>query len=181
MANLKRRFAFKRWVPDIGDNREQEPKNQLALELAVHLTTEQMEELDEALTTVPSVDYSDLEEAFTAAADDEARREINRKSTARMLDTLRDVRVKAFEPYVRIVGGPHTINGAPLNTVADYIGFAGTSRDGGTLMVGELLAALRAFNSLSGADEVFSVRRSGGSASTGTPSVVKDSAPTGGQ
>lgn len=181
MANLTRSYAFRRWVPDIGDNREQEPKNQLALELAVHLTTAQMDEVEAALLRVPEVDFGDLEEAFRTASTPEERQEINRQSTARMLDTLLAVRTKAFEPYVRVVGGPHTINGQPLASVRDYIAFAQSCRDGGTLMVGELLAALRAFNSLTGHNEVFSQRRSGGSAGTGTPSVVKDSAPTGGR
>lgn len=181
MANLTRSYAFRRWVPDIGDNREQEPKNQLALELAVHLTTTQMEEIEAALLRVPEVDFSDLEAAFAAAETPEAKQAIDKQSTARMLEVLCSVRTKAFEPYVRIVGGPHTINGQPLTTVHDYIAFAQSCRDGGTLMVGELLAALRAFNSLTGHNEVFSQRRSGGSAGTGTPSVVKDSAPTGGR
>lgn len=180
MANLTRRHTFKRWVPDIGDNREQEPKNQLALELAVHLTMEQMDALDDALSVVPTIDLSAEEAAFAAATTEEEKREINRKSEEKTLQVLADLRIQAFKPYVRVVGGPHTINGEPLNDIGDYIRFAQTARDAGTLMVGELLAALRSFNSLRGADEVFSLRRSGGSASTGSPSVVKDNAPTGG-
>lgn len=174
MANLTRRFTFKRWVPDIGNNRELATKDQLALELAAGLTMEQMDALDEALSAVPELDLSAEEAAFNAAETPEEKRRINGESEKKMLAALAGVRTKAFEPYVRIVGGPHTIEGAPLETLAHYIDFAQTARDGGTLMVAELLTALRAFNSLQGPQELFSLRRSGGLASTGSPSVVKD-------
>jgi len=177
MTTLKRRHAFKRWVPDLGENRELPEREQLALDLAVHLTLQQMEDLNSDFAKIPDVPMDALRARFDAASTDEEREAINRETSDVVMGALARARTQALEPYVRIVGGPHTVNGTPLETVGDYVLLAQTARDGGTLMLGELLSALRAFNSLRGPDELFSLRRSGGSVSTGTLSVVK-AAPT---
>lgn len=172
MANLKRRFHFRLWAPDIGENRDLEEGPALFLELATGLTQAQLTAVTEAVTqptAIPPLSEGLTGEALAAAV--EARWQANLKA-------LRDLLVGALGPYVRIHGGPHTVDGLPLGTLEDYLVLAQGAADFGAAAINELISALRSFNSFSGPDQLFSLRRSGGSASTGKPSVVKDSSPT---
>ncbi len=87
---------------------------------------------------------------------------------------------EAFEPYVRVIG-ENTVNGKPLNTVADYFALVTNTSTRGAGAIGGLLGEVMRLNSVTGELELFLQRRSGGGASTGAPSVVKDKSPTGGR
>lgn len=167
MANLKRRHAFKRWAPDIGENRDL-PEPALYLEVAVGLTAETLNSVLSALAAPikppPPLDKSLTGEALIAAL--KARTEAN-------LLGLRQHYAKALAPYVRVFGGPHTVDGMRLETLEDYFALVQAANDYGAEAIKELIAALRTFNSFSGSDELFSLRRSGGLGSTATQSVEK--------
>lgn len=87
---------------------------------------------------------------------------------------------EVFEPYVRVVG-TNTINGRPLNTVADYFALVTDTSTRGAGAIGALTGEVIRLNSVEGELELFLLRRSGGGASTGAPSAVKETSPTGGQ
>jgi len=167
MANLKRRHAFKRWAPDIGENRDlDEPA--IWFELATGLTDDQLCEVREVLgrpiepqPKVPAELKGDALTEFFKARIETSKANVR----ARMTDAL--------GPYVRIAGGPHSIDGSPLVTLEDYLCIVQRQADFGSLAMKDLLAAHRAFNNFGGGDELFLLRRSGSSASTAAPSVVK--------
>lgn len=152
MANFDRQHSFRKWAPDIGDNRERAEPG-LWFEIATGLSAAQVKA---ALARVArSIDdmqgKDDVAEvkAIQAAAYGEA-----------------------LAPYVRVVGGPHSVAGMPLESLEHYIGIVQKQADFGSTALNDLLGAVRQFNSFSGPDELFLLRRSGGLASTARPSVV---------
>lgn len=155
MAELKRRIRWKKWAPDLGENRELPGGPVLHLELAVDLTAEQLEGsvalLREGLTPTEGVGWREMVKRAFAGA---------------------------LGPYVRVHGGPHTVDGKPLATLDDYIALVTESADAGLAQLKELQAALVSFNSLEGPDELFSLRRSGGARSTDAQSNDSAASPT---
>lgn len=151
MANLTRRFRWKKWAPDLGENREL-PEPVLYLELATDLTAAQLEEVGERLTR----------KGETVATMDELRA------------AMRARFVEALGPYVRVHGGPHTVDGQPLATFEDYVALVQQAAGAGAAQLRELQAAVLAFNSISGPDELFSLRSSGGARSTGGQRPAQD-------
>lgn len=152
MANFDRQYSFRKWAPDIGDNRERETPG-LWFELATGLAEAQLKAISgrvtKALEDMRGKDSVAEVKAIQCAAYSEA-----------------------FGPYVRVIDGPHSIAGMPLATLADYIGIVQQQADFGTTALNDLHAAVNRFNSFSGPDELFLLRRSGGSRSTARPSVV---------
>lgn len=157
MAELKRRTRWKKWAPDIGENRELEGGPVLFLELAVDLTAEQ---LSEALERIRQWDS----EGATTVRD--------------VYERVGAAYVAAMEPYVRVHGGPHTVDGQPLATLKDYVALVQQSVSGGRTQLTELTAALTSFNSITGPDELFSLPRSGGVRTTGAQSNDAAASPT---
>lgn len=165
MANLSRRTRWKKWAPDIGDNRElieawnaadeEGPCPGLFLELAVDLTPAQLSEAADRLRS--SVDVHTMDE-FRA----EMRKSYN----------------EALGPHVRVHGGPHTVDGQPLATLDDYLALVTASASAGAEQLRELMAAVVSFNSLRGPDELFSLPRSGGVRTTGARSNDAAASPT---
>lgn len=163
MANLTRRFGWKKWAPDIGENLEgEEPL--LFLELATGLSGQQMGALGEHLRKAREVKYvSPSTEGLTA---DELTAAIE-KSGKDYLAAIRAVFVEALSPYVRIAGGPHTVDGLPCDSLDDYLKLIEEGNDLGSRARMELEAALARYNSIEGPDELFLRRSSGGGRSTG--------------
>lgn len=165
MANLSRRTRWKKWAPDIGDNRElveawkaageEGPCPGLFLELAVDLTPAQLSDAAER-----------LRETGDVSTMDEFRAEI------------RKAYVEAIGAYVRVHGGPHTVDGAALATFDDYLVLVTASAAAGTEHLRELMGALVAFNGIGRADELFSLPRSGGVRTTGARSNDAAASPT---
>lgn len=114
----------------------------------------------EVATGLPKAAMSSLAEAIQQAETDEAR-------------------VAALSPYVRLTGGPHTLGGQPVTSLADY--YAVCAQLAGGYNLRELFASVPHFNSLAEADAVFYERRSGGTAFMPPQSVAKDDAQTGGR
>lgn len=175
MGTLKRRHSFKRWAPDIGENRDLknertgEPEPALYLELAVGLTAEQLRETREALAADLPV-LPDLDETLTGEALEAALKQ----RIEHLKTSLRARFTTALAPYVRVHAGPHTVDGQPLETLGDYVSITQGAADFGAWALKDLSTAFFTFNSFTGPDELFSLRRSGSSASTASPSVVKD-------
>ena len=155
MANLTRRTRYKRWAPDVGENRELEGGPVLFLELAVDLTPAQLSEMRAIIATIHGDSMDEFRESAKAAY------------------------LAALGPYVRIHGGPHTVDGLPLATLEDYLSLVTLSASGGLDQLRELMAAFTSFNSATGPDELFSLRRSGGVRSTDARSNEKAANPTG--
>lgn len=155
MAELKRRTRWKKWAPDVGENRELEGGPVLFLDIAVDLTPAQLSEMSERLRT---------------------------SSEAKTMDEFRaDMRrgyVEALGPYVRVHGGPHTVDGLLLATLEDYLALVTASASAGVEQLRELVAAVVSFNSLTGPDELFSLPRSGGVRTTGAQSNDAAASPT---
>ena len=171
MADLKRTYAFRRWAPDIGENRdalsaweksgEKGPCPGIYLELATGLTPEQLGAISVRMSVpLPATVEGD-------------------ELLATVKDGLRLRYLEAFcRDYVRVVDAPHSVAGKELSTPEDYLRIVEEQADFGKLAVTDLLGALVRFNSFTGPDELFLQRRSGGSASTGGRSVVKAEPPT---
>ena len=86
----------------------------------------------------------------------------------------------AFEPYVRVQAG-HSIDGRPLASVADYFAaVCDVSSGGAAAIYAELTRQVVRLNSVEGELELFSQRRSGGSASTVAPSAAAKGSATAG-
>lgn len=178
MANLKRRHAFKRWAPDIGENRDLIKEWQdggedgsapgIWFELATGLTPVQLQEIN-VRCGVPIEPTPPLPEDATS----EQLAGAGVAAVAHVKDSLRRNFVDGLGPYVRVVGGPHSIEGAQLETFDDYVRIVQAQADFGQLALKDVMAAHRAFNTFGGGDELFLRRRSGSSASTAAPSVVK--------
>lgn len=83
-----------------------------------------------------------------------------------------------LEPYVR-VRGAHTINGADVRTLPEYLKAVASLADG--YSVAEVTTALVRANTLTRDDEVFSQRQSGGWVSTPRRAAANVGAPTAGR
>jgi len=168
MANLTRRFTWKKWAPDLGENREL-PEPVLFLEIATGLTRAQLDVIGETLRTARSVA---LEAPDLSALPEEERQAAAEKALADFISKLRGVVVSALGPFVRVHGGPHTVDGQALATLDDYLKLTEEAADMGVRARAELEAAVLRFNSVEGPDMLFSLRRSGGGASTPRPSAA---------
>ena len=171
MSNLSRRWTWKRWAPDIGENRELEGGPVLFLELATGLTSKQMVDLGAELVKVREVKYSAPE--IPEGASVEVLTELYEGAKAKYLGDLRAAFGAALKPYVRVCGGPHTVDGEQLATLDDYLRIIESAGDLGTAARLDLEAALGSFNGLSGADELFLPRSSGGARSTDARRTAK--------
>lgn len=160
MADLKRRHTWKKWAPDVGENREL-PQPALYLELATGITAEQLLTVSETLRGLTELRLSDDESLSPKERVEQVRAK------------MRAVYVEALGPFVRVHDGPHTVDGQPLATFEDYVALVMQRADWGVLELGGLRAALDSFNSIAGPDELFSPRRSGGARTTRAQSVER--------
>ncbi|MFA6168655.1 MAG: hypothetical protein WC700_18680 [Gemmatimonadaceae bacterium] len=173
MANLTRRWSWKKWAPDIGENRELEGGPVLWLELAVGLTGAQMVELGAQLKKARDLQYVPppkpvrgefSDEDFAAAL--KAYVVACEAAFKVYLGAIRAVFGAALEPYVRVFEGPHTVDGQQLATLDDYLRIVEEAADYGVHARTELEAALASANSMEGHDELFLLRSSGGARTT---------------
>lgn len=177
MANLTRRFSWKKWAPDIGENREL-PEPVLYLEIATGLTQAQLDAIGEQLRSARQLQ---LEPPDVEALPPEERGKAVEETLRAFVAKLRGVMVSALGAFVRVHGGPHTVDGRPLATLDDYLALAEEAADRGVRARAELEAAVVSFNSVEGPDELFSLRRSGGRASTPTRSAASEGSATAGR
>lgn len=155
MADLKRRTRWKRWAPDIGENREIEGGPVLFLELATDLTPAQLQEM--------AAQLAERGEPVTTRSD--------------LVAALCSRYSAALGPYVRVHDGPHTVDGQPLATFDDYLALVTQGAGFGVQQLNELQLALVRFNSIEGPDELFSPRLSGGARTTGAQRTGKAATP----
>ncbi len=150
MANLTRRFTWKKWAPDIGENLELEGGPVLFLEIATGLTREQLSDLATALLKARDVPYvkAVIPEGATAAEAQPAHDEAGRVYLAQ----LREVVHSALKPYVRVFDGPHTVDGQQLANLDDYLKLIEQTGDVGISARQDIEEALVRFNSAEGPD-----------------------------
>lgn len=170
MANLTRRFTWKKWAPDIGENRELEGGPVLFLELASGLTPAQMRDVGEALSKAKDVEYAKVE--VPEGATEEQVTALYEAARCEFLAAIRSVINTVLSPYVRVHGGPHTVDGEQLATLDDYLRICELAADTGLRARRELEQAFVRFNSIDGPDELFSPRSSGGARSTDAQSTA---------
>lgn len=176
MANLTRRFTWKKWAPDLGENRELEGGPVLFLELASGLTGEQLAEVGDKLLAMRStIKYA--QPALAEGATPEERLAASKAAMKDYLAAIRAAYVEAMKPYVRVHAGPHTVDGQVMADLNDYLRLAEEAADLGVNARGDLEAALTRFNSIEGPDELFWPRSSGGERSTGARSTAKAGTP----
>ena len=143
MANLDSLQRWVAFVPDIGNNRALPPEQQLVLEVVSSLSKEALLQFSEDLKAPPK-------EGETA---DEAR-------------------IRVLTQHVRLVGGPHSLGGHVVSTLAEYVRVC--INLAGHYNLRELFAAVGYFNSFSSTDALFSERLSGGTAFTLHRSAAQD-------
>ena len=175
MSNLARRWSWKKWAPDIGENRELPGGPVLWLELATGLTAKQLTDLGGELRKVRDVAYAKPE--IPEGADVGTLTAIYEEAMRGYLAQLRKVFGAALSPYVRVFEGPHTVDGEAMATLDDYLKISGGGADMGFRARTELEAALSRYNSIEGPDELFSLRSSGGARSTDARRTAKDASP----
>lgn len=164
MSSLARRWSWKKWAPDIGENLEgEEPL--LFLEIATGLTARQLADVAETLLKAREVKY--VKPELPAEATGEEVSAALEAAGKAWLASIRAISVEAFGPYVRVAGGPHTVDGQPLATLDDYFKLVEDGADLGFRARREVELALSRYNSIEGPDELFSQRSSGGARSTG--------------
>lgn len=147
MANLTRLFRWEKFVPDLGDNKEQ-PKP-FFLEVASGLSIIERQDVGNAL----KVAMEELKDDFTTDA-----------YAARAAVALQDV--------VRMGPEPLTVKGAPVASLEEY--FRLVLPFPGAPNWFEVLRAVTDSNSSEGAKALFFARHSGGSVGTPAPSAAKD-------
>lgn len=174
MANLTRKFSWKRWAPDIGENRELEGGPVLFLEVATGLTPKQLAAVSEQLAATRGVKYGTAAVAESMSAD-ELSAAFEGTRTA-YLSEVRGIMSAALSPFVRVADGPHTVDGETLATLDDYLGLVQQRADMGLEATSDLMAAFISFNSMTGPDELFSRRSSGGVRSTDAQRTARKTA-----
>ena len=170
MSNLSRRWSWKKWAPDLGENRELETPV-LFLELATGLTAAQITALGVELRKARDAKYPRPEVPEGATAEEVTA--LYEGAMKAYLGELRGVFGGALAPYVRVHGGPHTVDGLPLATLDDYLAVVEQAADLGVNARLDLEQALVRFNSIEGPDELFLPRSSGGARSTGAQRTAK--------
>lgn len=176
MSNLARRWSWKKWAPDIGENLEARPEGPLLyLEIATGISARQMAEVGEVLRKANNVRLVAPEAPVPTSAltPEEAKAQAVAYAAAVeaavkvWLVAVRAVYVEALGELVRVADGPHTVDGLPCNTLDEYLQVVELGANWGMRARRELEAAFARYNSVEGPDELFSQRSSGGERSTG--------------
>lgn len=152
MATLTRRTRWEPYAPNLGDNLELPEAERLTLEVATGLTKQQLLDLGAATRELKWGDGETLLTNF----------------------------VNLLGPYVRVVG-THTIEGKPVTTLAELLALVVESPSASSYFLLEVTGQLMEANSVSGGLRLFSLRRSGGGATTAAQSAAKTENPTAGQ
>lgn len=160
MANL----GLKKWVryiPDIGDNREQsEP---LALEVCTGLTRAELSAWRDAISEAKAPLAKEAQRLSEEVGAGRVTSEAAFAALDEATKASNDSTVAVISQHVRLVG-KHTIGGRPVETLADYVGVVSELAGGDALR--ELLAVVPRLNTLTEEDAVFYARLSGGLATT---------------
>lgn len=162
------RFKWVPYIPDIGDNRTHEFP--LTLEVRTGLTRSELKAWGEAVAKAkaPVVKRAtELQAALAAGEIQPEQVEGELEAAAKASDAAM---VAVIEENVRLVG-EHTVDGAPLKTMADYAALVGGLA--GPSATKELLGIVPRLNTLTEEDSVFYARLSGGLATTQPQSAAK--------
>ncbi len=149
MPEFKSLIRWERFEPDLGSNRELEPKARFYVELAVGATKEQLRDIAAQVDLV-------FDPPAPAPVEGKAP-PTERPSPAAGL-------AKLFEPWIRLGKESLVVDGKPVTSLAEYFGLFDQVINTNNLI--ELPRAFGMYNSVNGARELFFERLSGGSTST---------------
>lgn len=155
MANIPKAFHFERFVPNLGENRQMPPAEQLALELATGMSKTDLNAFTKAWRAAF---------ALSAEAPAEETPEAAEVRESALLDSRSDSLGAGFGQFVKLERGGHTLDGMPINNLRDYLR-ALMDQPGGYALL-ELYREVRRLNSVDGTQALFSSALSGGSAGT---------------
>ena len=173
MADFGALSRWEKFAPDIGDNRQRPAGERLWLEIKSSMTRLELIAFERALKDTQTA-RRERAEAYVAAlraVKDGGPPPDADAYQADMESAMLTGYLAALSPACRLVG-THTLGGSPVATLAEYVAAVATLSDGYNLL--ELPAAVKDANSVGGATQLFSERRSGGWAGTPAPSSAED-------
>lgn len=149
MANLTA-IRWEKWAPAIGKNLKLPLHEQLRFNIGVGLSTTQLQELTASqVVERPEPPADETPEQRKSRLDAEWKAHLDRLAAG-------------LSPYAKLLG-THTIDGKTINSLRDYLEAVPYH-----VAVDVMRVVLR-WNSLSGGDELFSARSSGGAPTTDDP------------
>lgn len=152
MPSLTRSFRWERFIPDLGDNREQEKP--FFIEIASGLSILERKDVVDAVRVAQTSSYTEgmgPEEYLKASA---------------------PVVATALQGIVRMGSEPLTVGGKSITSLAEYLEFVLAFP--GSPNWFEILKAIVDFNSADGARALFFARHSGGLSGIPDPSAEPD-------
>lgn len=153
---------WERFVPNLGNNRKAAAGEQLALEIATGLTKMDLEAFQRFASHLGAPVEIDQAEAARVAGE---RKEVLEDVKARMYIAARAKKLaEQMKPFVRWVGGNHTINKQPVTGLEDY--FRALLVQVGFYNWTELTHEVFRLNSFDGGIALFYEPPAGGSTST---------------
>lgn len=162
MPTLERLFRWERFEPDLGNNRELPPKARFYVEIAVGLTKERLRDLGEKWVAA----WPNPKAIEVAVVVDEVVATDLTPAEPLPLGPPRAERLAAvFANIIRMGKEPLSFEGKPITTLAEYFELCGTLSN--VLNLIELQRALIEANGVTGMQELFFERLSGGFTSTG--------------
>ena len=163
---------WERFAPDLGDNRQRPDGDRLWLEVKSSMTRAELVAFDRGFKELHLARTARLEQYMSDLKADGADREALKVAYESEVDALvTKGYTDALSPVVRLVGR-HTLSGAPVSTLGEYLGAVAGLSDGYNIL--ELAAAVKDANSVGGSTQLFSGRRSGGWAGTADPNSAED-------
>ena len=168
MADIDGLHRWERFAPDVGDNRQRPETGRLWLEIKSSATRLELLAFERALKELHRLRAAKVKEYLATAHSETATAEA---FTNDLEAIVLAGYAAALEPMARLVG-KHTLSGAPVATLAEYVAAISALSDGYNVL--ELVAAVKEANSVGGSTELFSGRRSGGWVGTLAPSSAED-------
>ncbi len=170
MANFEKAFHFERFVPNLGNNLELSPSDQLALLLATGLTKMDMATFGKGMKTAFKAPIVEL----VTPPELPAEEAVEAKLSA-LYDQRADLLAGCWGPYAKLERAGHSIEGRPVSTLRDYI--RALIEQPGFYALIEMASEVRRLNSVEGTNELFSDALSGGSFGTGGRSSAPKTEP----
>jgi hypothetical protein len=153
MANLASLQRWEKYAPDVGNNRSLPEAERLYVDVCCSLSRLELQAFDAKLQEMHRQRLARAEKGDGTGEED-------------LNALLVDGYGGALESIVRLVG-THTLGGKPVTTLREYVQAVAPLADGYAVL--ELVAVVREANSVGGAMQLFSGRRSGGWAGTPVP------------
>lgn len=162
------RITWHRFEPRIGNNTELPVEQRFFLEVARGLTKEQLKAFGEAFFRQPESDGLTDEQVAALSNDEQAKRTEALKAAE---TRAHDERVAELKRWVRFGSQTLVVDGQVIENVGAYLDFFDAQANRFEWL--ELARELYRVNSITGNEELFSARPSGGSSSTADQSTAR--------